>query len=119
MDAKVDTIILFTSQMERLADFYRKGLGLGEPAEVQENHIGFRIQDGLHFGFDQIDDVPVLKSKQGGASVWFRVENLNACVDKFISLGAGIRYKRKETPWGDVLASLYDLDGNIFGLAQR
>jgi hypothetical protein len=36
-----------------------------------------------------------------------------------MALGARLRYAPLTKPWGDVLASLYDLDGNLIGLSQR
>jgi uncharacterized glyoxalase superfamily protein PhnB len=39
--------------------------------------------------------------------------------NRFIAAGATIRYARKQLPTGDVLASLFDPDGNILGLVER
>lgn len=114
----LDTVIIFTSQMKELASFYQQGLKLGDPEENNRLHIGFRLSAHHYLGFDQVEGVEVVEKKQGGCTPWFRVENLDETVQKFIELGAGVRYQRKETPWGDILGSLYDLDGNIFGLSE-
>ncbi len=114
----LDTFIIFTSQMEALAKFYEKGLNLDPPAESNNQHIGYPLQGGDYLGFDQVDGVEPVDARPGGVTLWFRVGNMAETVERFLQLGAGVRYKRKETPFGEVLASLYDLDGNIFGLAQ-
>lgn len=114
----LDTFIIFTSQMESLAKFYQQGLNLSEPAESNDLHTGYPLPGGDYLGFDQIEGVEPVKARAGGVTLWFRVEDVPATVERFIGLGAGVRYKHKVTPFGEVLASLYDLDGNIFGLAQ-
>lgn len=114
----LDTFIIFTSQMQTLAKFYEQGLNLGKPAESNDLHIGYPLPGGDYLGFDQIEGVEPVQARAGGVTLWFRVENVAETVERFIQLGAGVRYKHKETPFGEVLASLYDLDGNIFGLAQ-
>ena len=114
----LDTFIIFTSQMETLAKFYEQGLNLGGPVESNDLHTGYLLPGGNYLGFDQIAGVEPVEAKAGGVTLWFRVEDVSATVERFIELGAGVRYKHKETPFWQVLASLYDLDGNIFGLAQ-
>jgi hypothetical protein len=115
----LDTFIVFTSQMNKLAKFYEDGLKLGRPASSSDGHIGYPLPGGDYLGFDQIEGVEPVSARVGGVTLWFRVENVSETVERFIQLGAGIRYKHKETPFGEVLGSLYDLDGNIFGLAQE
>lgn len=115
----LDTFIIFTSQMGRLAEFYQEGLGLGPPVTSNTDHIGYPLADKLYLGFDQVPGVEPVEFRPGGVTLWFRVEDLAETVDRFIKLGAGVRYEHKVTPFGEVLASLYDLDGNIFGLAQE
>ena len=113
--SRLDTVIVYTRDMERLSSFYATGLGLSEPNRVP-GHIGFQLPSGLYLGFDETDEVPV---GAGGVSLWFDVDDLEAAFDRFVSLGAGIRYRPELKPMGDVLASLIDLDGNVFGLVSR
>ena len=114
--ARCDTIIYFTSRMRELADFYRRGLDLGEATPHGDNHLGFRLEGGVYLGFDQVDDAaPTF----GGPTVWFDVDDLHATFGRFVAAGATVRYPPELKPMGDVLASLHDLDGNVFGLVQR
>jgi predicted enzyme related to lactoylglutathione lyase len=110
-----DTIIIFTSRMVELAEFYRRGLDLPEPQAHGSSHLGFRL-DNLYFGFDQIDDG---SAGSVGVTMWFAVSDLDAAFERFVGAGAQIRYPPTLKPMGDVLASLRDLDQNVFGLVQR
>lgn len=112
---RLDTIIVYTRDMERLSSFYAAGLGLAEPNRVP-GHIGFELPGGLYFGFDETEKVPV---GAGGVSLWFDVDDLDASYRRFVQLGASVRYPPVLKPMGDILASLVDLDGNIFGLVSR
>jgi predicted enzyme related to lactoylglutathione lyase len=111
-----DTIIYFTTRMNELAEFYRRGLNLGEAQHHGGNHLGFSLNEGVYLGFDQADEA---RAGFGGPTVWFGVDYLQATFDRFVSLGATVRYPPEHKAMGDLLASLHDLDGNVFGLVQR
>lgn len=112
---KLDTIVIFTQRMEALADFYRDGLGYEGDYNVRPGHIGFPLENGVYLGFDQVDT----DYQNGGVSLWFAVEDMDAVFDRFVAAGATVRYARKRLPMGDELAALHDLDGNIIGLVER
>lgn len=111
----LDTIIIYTRDMERLSAFYMEGLGLTGPNRVP-GHIGFSLPDGAYLGFDETEEVPV---GAGGVSLWFDVADLDGAFERFVQIGATVRYPPELKPMGDVLASLIDPDGNIFGLVSR
>lgn len=113
--SRLDTVIVFTTDMERLSDFYARGLGLESPNRMP-GHIGFELPSGVYLGFDEVDAAP---PRGGGVSLWFDVENLEHTFERFRELGATVRYPPQVKPMGDVLASLLDLDGNVFGLVSR
>ena len=48
--ARLETVIVFTGQMEALASFYAEGLGIG-PFERQPGHLGCQL-GSVYFGFD-------------------------------------------------------------------
>lgn len=114
MPPAVDTAIIFTSRMLEIAAFYQSGFELNPPIE-QELHRGFQL-DGLYLGIDQVDDAV---GSPGGVSLWFRVDDLDATFERFLRLGAEVRYGPTETPWGDRLAAVFDPDGNMVGLSQK
>ena len=113
-DAAIDTAIIFTRNMEALAAFYREGFDLGTP-NASPGHIGFGVGQ-VYLGFDQVDggfEAP------GPVTLWFRVNNVQATFDRFVGMGAGVRYAPTRKNWGDILAAIYDPDGNMIGLSQR
>ncbi len=113
-DASIDTAIVFTKQMTALAAFYNEGLQLGDPNE-SPGHIGYSV-GSFYLGFDQVEEG---FESPGAETLWFRVNDLQAVFDRFVALGAQVRYAPAAKPWGDVLAAVYDLDGNVVGLSQR
>jgi len=114
-NAILQTVIIQTGQLAKLADFYARSLELGEAAATGGDHLGFPLPN-LYFGFDQVDDVP---EPSGVVSLWFEVEDIEASFKRFEGLGARVKYPPTKKPWGAVLAALYDPDGNVFGLSQR
>jgi uncharacterized glyoxalase superfamily protein PhnB len=102
--------------MQELAQFYQDGLQLNPPQGHADNHLGFQLE-GVYFGLDKVDDADF--EYPGAVSLWFRVDNIEETFHRFKQLGAKIKYPPTKKPWGDVLAALFDLDGNIVGLAQR
>ena len=115
-NAKLDTVIICTTRIKELAEFYKLGLQLQEPKSHGTNHLGFQIRDN-YLGFDEVDKDQV--DHLGVISLWFRVDNMKKTFKRFKELGAKVKYTPTKKPWGDVLAALYDPDGNVIGLAQR
>jgi predicted enzyme related to lactoylglutathione lyase len=114
MTAALGTVIIATTRMGTLAEFYAAGLGTEAFEEFGPNHAGLKIGD-VYFGFDEVEDAP----PPGPVSVWFSVDDLDATFARFVDLGAGVRQEPTEKPWGDRIASVVDPDGNLVGLAQR
>ncbi|GMQ78958.1 MAG: hypothetical protein BMS9Abin02_1507 [Anaerolineae bacterium] len=113
--ATMETAIILTSNLQEMADFYGQGLELGEAVPTGPDHLGFAMQNA-YLGFDRVDDPP---AASGVLSLWFRVDDLEGTFERFKDLGAGVKYGPTTKPWGDTLATMYDLDGNLFGLALR
>ena len=112
----LDTVIIFTPQLRNLAGFYQAGFEWDDPESQGEVHLGFALPN-LYFGFDAIE--PGELPAPGATTIWFEVDDINATYQRFVELGAGVRYAPSQKPWGAILASLKDLDGNWFGLSQR
>ena len=109
------TVIVFTTRMEELAEWYRQGLGLGD-WEAAPGHLGQRV-GAVYLGFDQVAEAP--GTPPSAVTLWFTVDDLHATFDRMVEMGAGVSYPPTEKPWGDTLASLLDPDGNVLGLAQK
>lgn len=112
---RLGTVIIFTSRMEELARFYHEGLGLG-PYESSPNHLGQQLGP-IYFGFDQVERDP--RGTDARVTLWFTVDDLQETFERLVSMGAEVGFPPTPKPWGAVLASVYDPDGNLLGLAQR
>jgi len=114
-DVMLHTVIIQTSHLKEIAQFYGEGLKLGEPTPTGGDHLGFPLPNA-YFGFDLVEDPP---QPTGVISLWFEVQDLEETFKKFEKLGARIKYPPTHKPWGPTLAALFDPDGNLFGLTQR
>lgn len=111
--ATLETVIIFTSQMEELAAFYRKAFELGE-FNLSPGHMG--LQAGpVYLGFDQVDE----RKSGEGITLWFTVDDIERTFNRLVSMQARVGYPPTRKPWGGYLAALYDPDGNMIGLSQR
>ncbi len=114
----LENVIIFTKQMELLASFYREALEIG-PFEHSPGHMGCQIGE-IYFGFDEVnEDEAGFSGKHLGVSLWFTVDDIEATFERLVDMGAELRYPPTPKPWGAILASVYDPDGNILGLTQR
>lgn len=113
--ACLHTVIIQTSQMEKMAEFYGHGLELGQAVATGGDHLGFPLPN-LYLGFDKVNTAP---QASGVISLWFEVGDIEATFNRFVESGARVKYPPSKKPWGAILAALYDPDGNLFGLTQR
>jgi predicted enzyme related to lactoylglutathione lyase len=116
MNPKLDTVIICTTRMRELAEFYKLGLQLQEPKPQGDNHLGFQLQE-IYLGFDKVDTDQL--THPGAVSLWFRVDAIEEAFERLKRLGAEVKYPPTKKPWGDILAAVFDPDGNVIGLAQR
>ncbi len=113
--SRLTTVIIFTQHMEELAHFYQAGLGIG-PYQRSPQHLGCQVGP-VYFGFDQVEQLEGHPPSR--VTLWFAVEDLQATFDRLMALGAKVSYPPTRKPWGADLAAVYDLDGNLLGLAQQ
>jgi predicted enzyme related to lactoylglutathione lyase len=113
--ASLETVIIFTAHMDELARFYQEGLQLGAYDHLPR-HMGQHL-GSVYLGFDQVEGAE--GGHPSGATLWFTVDDLQDTFDRFVAMGAAVRYAPAQKPWGGLVASVYDLDGNILGLSQR
>jgi lactoylglutathione lyase len=115
-NALLDTVIIETTRLTELAEFYRQGLELNPASATGGDHLGFTMPN-VYFGFDLVDQVR--ENAPGAISLWFEVDALEETFNRFVALGAEVMYPPTQKPWGAVLAAVFDPDGNVVGLAQR
>jgi predicted enzyme related to lactoylglutathione lyase len=112
--AVLDTVIIVTTRMEELVEFYRNGLDLGQPQQYGDDHTGFQLST-VYIGFDQVEH----SVSPGPVSLWFAVDDLEAVFEQFVKNGAKVKFPPVKKPWGDILAAVFDPDQNVVGLVQR
>jgi catechol 2,3-dioxygenase-like lactoylglutathione lyase family enzyme len=112
-------VAITTEDFERLASFYRKGLGL-EPAQVWPEDQGRALV--LDMGkatlevFDErqaqtVDEIEVGKRTSGKVRFALQVPDLEAAMERLQARGATLVHGPVVTPWGDRNVRFQDPDG--------
>jgi len=112
-------VALTTKEFDRLASFYRVGLGM-EPSQVWPAEQGRALV--LDMGratlevFDEkqaqtVDQIEVGKRVSGQIRFALRVPDLEAAVKRLQAHGATVVHGPVEAPWGDKMARFEDPDG--------
>ena len=119
-------VALTTDAFERLASFYREGLGL-EPAQVWPEDQGRALV--LEMGratleiFDEkqahtIDHIEVGHRISGHIRFALRVPDLRGAMERLLGHGATLVHPPVVTPWGDHNVRFQDPDGMQITLYQ-
>jgi len=119
-------VALTTEAFDRLANFYRNGLGL-EPSQVWPEDQGRSLV--LDMGkatlevFDEkqaqtIDEIEVGHRISGQIRFALQVPDLTAAVSRLQAHGATLVHAPVATPWGDQTARFRDPDGMQITLYQ-
>ena len=119
-------VALTTQAFDRLADFYRIGLGM-EPAQVWPAEQGRALVLDMGRGalevFDEkqattIDQIEVGRRVSGQIRFALRVPDLDAATKRLAALGATVVHGPVVTPWGDKTVRFQDPDGMQITLYQ-
>lgn len=119
-------VALTTQAFERLADFYRVGLGMA-PSQVWPADQGRALV--LDMGratlevFDEkqadtVDRIEVGKRVSGQIRFALRVPDLDAAMKRLTAHGATLVHGAVAAPWGDKMARFQDSDGMQITLYQ-
>lgn len=105
---KIEAILLHTENVGALASFYRRAFDLPEPTPMGDAHLGWPST----VPYLGVDDDPY-----STMSIWFKVEDLEAAIDKLVAAGATRLTPPDvdESP-GEIIARLRDPSGNVVGL---
>jgi catechol 2,3-dioxygenase-like lactoylglutathione lyase family enzyme len=119
-------VALTTKAFDRLASFYRVGLGL-EPAQVWPEDQGRSLVLDLGKAtlevFDEkqaqtIDQIEVGHRTSGQVRFALRVPDLDAAVKRLVAHGETLVHGPVNTPWGDKTARFQDPNGMQITLYQ-
>ena len=110
----LDAVLFASPNPEALAEFYQHGFELEPPKWHGEDHLGLNLAN-TYLGFDRAKETA--PSSSGSISIWFKVQNIEATFARLVRLGAKVKYAptKEESP-GEILAMVYDPDGNSIGL---
>ena len=119
-------VALTTKEFDRLAGFYRIGLGM-EPSQVWPADQGRALV--LDMGkatlevFDEkqaqtVDQIEVGKRVSGQIRFALQVPDLDAAVKRLVASGATLVHEPVVAPWGDKMARFQDPDGMQITLYQ-
>jgi methylmalonyl-CoA/ethylmalonyl-CoA epimerase len=119
-------VALTTKEFDRLASFYRIGLGI-EPSQVWPADQGRALV--LDMGratlevFDEkqaqtVDQIEVGKRVSGQIRFALRVPDLDAAIKRLAAHGATVVHGPVVAPWGDKMARFEDPDGMQITLYQ-
>ena len=112
--AGITAVLIASSEHESLADFCRRAFEWELPQRHGPDHVGFTLPH-IYLGFERNrDDVP---GGHGPVSLWFNVADIDSVFARLVHNGARVNYAptRDESP-GEILATVYDPDGNLIGL---
>jgi methylmalonyl-CoA/ethylmalonyl-CoA epimerase len=119
-------VALTTDVFERLARFYREGLGL-EPAQVWSGDQGQSLVLDLGKAtleiFDEkqaetIDQIEVGHRVSGPIRFALQVPDLEDAIERLLASGAQLVHSPVTTPWGDRTVRFLDPDGMQITLYQ-
>jgi lactoylglutathione lyase len=104
--AGLQTIVLFVSDVERAARFYRDQLGLEQVYE-SDGRLALRcgsVRLLLH---------PTEEPARGVSNVelYFQVDGVDAAVSRLRAEGVGVLLEPTDDPWGERNAGILDPDG--------
>lgn len=111
MTVRVDAILIETTRLSEMKEFYRSGFALDEPDTGETDQVGFQIGE-VYFGLEQVDEA---SEPSRTMSLWFKVEDARAVYDRLLTLGATSKDVPAEIE-DEVIAAVFDPDGNAIGL---
>jgi predicted enzyme related to lactoylglutathione lyase len=113
-EARLEAVLIKTTRVEELAEFYRAGLGLDPPKAYGADHLGFTLGNG-YLGIERGD-----REGAGAVSIWFNAEEMEAAIDRLVKAGGTLE---SGPEWHEHakehLAVVLDPDGNRIGLIAR
>ncbi|HWO70769.1 MAG TPA: VOC family protein [Actinomycetota bacterium] len=120
MGARLHTLILYSTDLERSKRFYGGSLGLElryeEPGHVAGFGAGERVTLLLHAA--EGDERPPREGEAQALFPVFAVEDVDAAVERLRAAGWAVAEEPSDRPWGEREACVLDPDGYRVYLAQ-
>ncbi len=106
---KIGEVCLLTSDVPRLAAFYRELLGIAGTGDDPVHQTLLAEETMLTV----YNDGSPRGRQDGNICLAFTVEDMDKAYEKVVRLGAEILEPPAARPWGAVNMSFYDPDGNV------
>lgn len=106
---KLGEISLLTNDVPRLADFYKKLLGVDNHSEDPVHQF---ILEGP-VALTVYNDGSVKNNKNENITMAFTVDDIDEACRRVLDLGAAVLEPPTKRPWGAVNMSFRDPDGNV------
>lgn len=107
----IRTITVPVKDLDAAKALYRTLLGV-EPYVDQPYYVGFRPEGAPEIGLDPHGDVAA------GPITYWHTGNLEATLETLLAAGATIERSPHDVGNGDMIATVRDVDGHLFGLFQ-
>ena len=114
MTVRVEAVLIETTRLSELQEFYTKGFELEEPATEETDQVGFQIGD-VYFGLEHVE---TNSEPSRTMSLWFKVEDAREVYERLITLGATPKDGPAEVD-DEIIAAVFDPDGNTIGLISE
>jgi predicted enzyme related to lactoylglutathione lyase len=110
------TVSFYAADLEAAKRWYTELLGI-EPYFSRDGYAEFRVGDFQHeLGLIDERYRPPQADQPGGAIVYWAVDDLQATLERLLSMGATVFGKPAEHGPGFVTASVIDPFGNLLGI---
>ena len=114
-DVQINLIVIRSANIDRSAEFY----GLLGLQLIKHSHGSGPMHYAAEMGAQVFEIYPIQKENETsvGARIGFKVEGLDAAVERLQEAGGRVISSPKESPWGR-RAVLADLDGHRIELTE-
>lgn len=117
MIGRVNGVILWTDNLQRLSRFYTETLGL-TPRSVRQNFVNYEW-DEMRFSIGTHDEVGGQAADPFRIMINFDVLDIHAAHRALADQGVEFTRAPEREHWGGWVATLKDPDGNILQLLQQ
>jgi predicted enzyme related to lactoylglutathione lyase len=107
----IHTITIPVKDLPAATKLYTALLGV-EPYANQPYYVGFRPEGSPEIGLDPHGDVTA------GPVTYFHTTDIEARIADLTGLGATVERSPRDVGGGNLIATVRDADGNVFGLFQ-
>lgn len=111
--------ILLTRDLDRLADFYGRALGATVAYRFENAYVSLAFGDAAGDASLGIGWAPDAATDGDRVSLWFYVDDVDGVYAAFVAAGGASVDEPADMPWGERVARVRDVDGNLVNLGAE